>query len=156
MSNTSQEYLVRVTLKAVKSLETALLSLPEDRRNWSPGGEARTALDMVAECTLMNEATITLLKTKVFATSFDFAEYDRKRTELCENWSILQTRLHESTAHVTEAIRAVPDADLTIVVPMPWGENTIEDIAGYPYWNMSYHEGQINYIASLLSEKADK
>ncbi len=27
---------------------------------------------------------------------------------------------------------------------------TVAQIASYPYWNMCYHEGQINYIASML------
>jgi hypothetical protein len=151
MSNTAQEYLVRSTLKAVKSIEDALLGLPEDKRNWSPGGEARTALDMVAECALMNEATIDLLTTKVFDESFDFAEYNRVRAELTQDWPTLQARLHESAARVTETIRAVPDSDLSIEVPMPWGTSTIEGICGYPYWNMSYHEGQITQIQMILA-----
>lgn len=152
MPNTAQEYIARITVKAVSSLETALLHLPEEKRNWSPGGNARTALDMVAECAIMSDATITLLQTKVFDQSFDFTEYNRKRAELAQDWPTLQAQLHDSAARVAEAIRAIPDEDLTVVVTMPWGTNTIEDIAGYPYWNMSYHEGQINYIGSLLEE----
>jgi hypothetical protein len=27
---------------------------------------------------------------------------------------------------------------------------TLANIIAYPYWNMSYHEGQVNYIASML------
>jgi hypothetical protein len=33
---------------------------------------------------------------------------------------------------------------------MPWGPMTVSQILGYPFWNMCYHEGQINYIASML------
>ena len=27
---------------------------------------------------------------------------------------------------------------------------TLAQVIAYPHWNMSYHEGQINYIASML------
>jgi hypothetical protein len=29
---------------------------------------------------------------------------------------------------------------------------TLEQIMSYPYWNMCYHEGQVNYIAAMLEE----
>lgn len=57
MPNTLQEYLARVTQKTAADIEAALLKLPEERRNWSPGGEARTAADMVAECAILNGTT---------------------------------------------------------------------------------------------------
>ena len=37
-----------------------------------------------------------------------------------------------------------------VEIPMPWGPMTIGRMITYPQWNMTYHEGQINYLASLL------
>jgi len=37
-----------------------------------------------------------------------------------------------------------------VEVQMPWGMMTLAQIISYPYWDMSYHEGQINYLASML------
>jgi hypothetical protein len=39
---------------------------------------------------------------------------------------------------------------LSIEFPSPWGSLSIEQTIAYPYWNMSYHLGQLNYIASML------
>jgi len=36
------------------------------------------------------------------------------------------------------------------VLRMKAGNQSLAEVMAYPYWNMSYHQGQINYIASLL------
>jgi len=62
----------------------------------------------------------------------------------------LNSLLEVNLEKVASVIRSVPDKDLDIELEMPWGKGTIGQIIAYPYWNMSYHEGQINYIASIL------
>jgi hypothetical protein len=51
---------------------------------------------------------------------------------------------------VVEAIRNLTDEDMRSELQMPWGPMSLEQIAAYPYWNAKYHEGQINFIASIL------
>ena len=53
-------------------------------------------------------------------------------------------------AKATAAIRSVPDADLEVKIDMPWGLMTLAQLMAYAQWNMTYHLGQINYIASVL------
>ena len=65
-------------------------------------------------------------------------------------WDELHARLLENTQKVAAAIRAMPDDALAIEIHMPWGVQTLGAILAYPNWNMTYHEGQINYIASML------
>jgi uncharacterized damage-inducible protein DinB len=145
-----QEHYAAITAKAVRDLETALNRLPEDKRNWSSMGKARTALDMVAECAVMNDGTVKMLQTHTFPADFDFAAFGQQIKELIAAPDTLRTLLHESTDRVIAAIRAVPDADLSVEIPMPWGPMTVLQIIAYTHWNMTYHEGQINYIASML------
>ena len=97
----------------------------------------------------MNGMTVELIKTKQFPASFDWAAYGQRRDALIQNESEMWTLLHENTASFISALEEVPAEDLDIEVAMPWGKMTIAQILAYPYWNMSYHEGQINYIASL-------
>ncbi len=33
---------------------------------------------------------------------------------------------------------------------MAWGPMTIEHMMAHGYWNMSYHEGQINYLGAKV------
>ena len=50
-------------------------------------------------------------------------------------------------------VRAFPDERLNDVITLPFGGGTSHTVAEMMlshYWNCSYHEGQINYISSLL------
>ena len=150
MSQSLQEFLTTAIPKAANDLVTALHSLPEDKRNWSPMGAARTALDMVAECATMNDISV-FVETRAFPADFDYPAIVRSRAELAKDPVALIALLHESAARAVATIQTVPAEDLNIEVPMPWGMFTLAQIMAYPYWNMSYHEGQINYIASMLT-----
>lgn len=145
-----QNFFADTAEKAATDLATALMRLPEEKRNWSPMGEARTAIDLVAECALLNGSTAGLIIKRSFEESFDTANYMRLKEELAQDWEALHALLDENTKLVAATIRAVPDEELGAEVMMPWGPMTIEQVCSYPYWNMSYHEGQINYIASML------
>ena len=146
-----RSFLAEAAVNAAASLEAALLRLPEDRRNWSPGGDARTAADLVAECALLNLSTATLIRTRRFPDDFDMAAYEREKAALAaSDTAALLALLHENAKTVAEAIRSAPAEDLDVEIPMPWGPVTLAGLIAYPYWNMSYHEGQINYVASII------
>lgn len=148
MSNL-QHFLARAIPKATEDLLTALNLLPEDKRNWSPMGDARTALDMVAEIAILNGSTADMIRDRAFG-DMDMEGYMKEKAELAGDWPRLQKTLEENTARVIKAIEELPDSDLAAEITMPWGNMTLEQISSYPYWNTCYHEGQINYIASML------
>lgn len=148
--NTLQTFLADATEKAASQLEAALMRLPEDKRSWSAGGDARSALDMVAEVAILNGTTAETIERRAFPANFDFAAYTHEKAELAQDWSALKSLLDESTARAVTVIHATPDDVLKVEVQMPWGVMTLMQLASYPYWNMSYHESQINFIASIL------
>ena len=149
MAGTLQQFLAKTTREAADNLQTAVNRLPEDKRNWSPMGDARSAMNMVAECAMISDPT-KIVETRSFPMDFDFSDYLKKLSELANDpdkcWSLLKDTVDRAVA----CIESVPDADLDLEVQMPFGTFTIGKIIAYPYWNMSYHEGQINYIASML------
>ena len=147
---TMQEYLADAVHKAAADLDAALLRLPEDKRTWTSSLTARNALDQVAECAILNGTTADVIANRAFPEKYDFAAFGRAKAELSLDHDALQSLLKENTAKISAVIRAVPDEDLKVEVAMPWGNMTLEQIIAYPLWNMSYHEGQINYIASIL------
>lgn len=150
MAHTLQDFLVRATENAAAKLEAALLALPEDKRNWSPMGKARTALNMVAECAILGETTVQMLRRRAFPADFDRAWFDAEKERLAADWPALRELLHENNAKAIAEIAKIPEDASTIEIQMPWGVQTLAEIAAYPYWNMSYHEAQINYIAAML------
>ncbi len=145
-----QTFLSTSIPKAAADLETALLRLPADKRNWSAGGDARSALNMVAEVALLNGDTAEMIENRRGMANLDLGELNRRIAELTGDWPALQTLLHSNTARVAAVVGALSDDDFDAEIQMPWGAMTIAQIAAYPYWNACYHEGQINFIASLL------
>lgn len=150
MSGAVQEFLARSAEKAAVDLEAALLRIPEDKRTWSPMGDARSAGDQAAECAILNGSTAELILSRAWKMDGDFSEFIRKKEELAKDTEGILTLLKENTPKVLAAIREVPDEDLGGEVQTPFGTMTLSQIMSYPLWNMSYHEGQINYIASML------
>ena len=150
MSNTLQGFLAAATKKASADLAAALLRVPEDKRAWSPQGNARTALDQVAECAFLNGYTADLIQTRQWPTG-GFDAYLRAKDEIvAQGWDHIHALLEANTDRVIAVLRAVPETALNDGIAMPWGTQTMAEIIAYPYWNMTYHEGQINYIASML------
>lgn len=150
MPGSLQTFLAAATTKAAADLEAALMRLPDDKRAWSPMGDARTALNMVAECAILNGSSVEMITTGVFPSDFDFAAFAEHKVRLSEDWPALQTMLHENAQKMVDVIGTVEDDQLSRVFQLPWAEVTMQTVLAYPYWNMSYHEGQINYIASML------
>jgi hypothetical protein len=151
MPGTLQEFLATSTIKAAQELEEALMRLPEEKRVWQPEDKSRSALDQVAECAIMNDGTIDMIRTHLFPQDFAIEVYRQQIADLSADWPALQKKLHQSAERVAQEIRAVPDEDLSIVIEMPWGPLSFAEVISYPYWNMTYHLGQVNYIASMLN-----
>ncbi len=148
--NTLQNFLAETIPQAVADLETALMRLPEDKRNWSAGGDARTAIDMLAEVAIVNGDAAEMIETRKGMANFDLEKLVRHKAELCVDRSKLKTLLDANTYRVVAAICTVSDEDLQQEISMPWGPMKLMHIMEYPYWNAKYHEGQINFIASML------
>lgn len=151
---TMQNFFAKASAKAVDDLWAALMALPEEKRSWKPADGARSARNQIAECHLMNAHTVTLLEERKLPPNSmkDYAENCARLETLPD--SEFRAAHDESTAAVIAAISAVPDADLENEILMPWGPITISDIIAYTYWNATYHQGQINYIGSLLPTDA--
>jgi hypothetical protein len=150
MPTTLQTFLTRATAKAKDDLVTAFNRLPEDKRDWSPMGNARTALDMMAECAILNGSTADMIKAKAWTMGDDFSEYMNAKAELVKDSAKVLALLEENTARAIAAIGEARDGDLDIEIHMPWAPSSLAQVMAYPYWNMCYHEGQINYLASML------
>jgi len=159
MSGTLQSFLATGTTKAVADLQTALGSLPADKRNWKPSDTSRSALAQIAECAILNGiiaqcATLNGVATneipaRMWPQDFDYQQYRSDVAALAKDEGRVVSLLQENTAKVIEQLHNIPDDELSTEITTPWGMQTLDEIVAYPFWNMTYHMGQINYIASL-------
>ncbi|MBS1718157.1 MAG: hypothetical protein JSS72_10555 [Armatimonadetes bacterium] len=148
----STTYLGRIasrTDKVSKSLIEALERIPADKLDWAPAETSRSAIDQFAECAMLNGVTADTIEAGQWL-AMDFPEYLAKKADMvAKGPEALKTILKENTARlVTILNKTAQDPDQS--VETQFGPMTWDDILGYPMWNMSYHEGQINYIASIL------
>lgn len=121
--------------------------IPEEKFAFCPLGCAKTAKDILAEIANGNI---------MFANVFTGAESDEsfgKRVAQASTIDELGKLVIESARVVADAIDSLDEADLEKDVRMPWG-------ATFPLWqaiflptsHMTYHDGQINYIQTLLGD----
>ncbi len=150
MPQTLQNYLVAAVPKAIDDLVTAIKRLPADKLTWSPSGTARTALDQLAEVALLTGATADMLTARAWTMGGDFSEYEKAKAALATDFDGCLALLETNKTKVVEVIGALPDDALELTIQMPWAPMTLAQTAMYAYWNPIYHEGQINYIASML------
>src|SRR3712207_4746389 len=98
MPQTVQEFLAGAAEKAAADLEAALLRLPADRRDWVPMGAARTALDMAAECAILNGGVADIIEKRAGPTDFDLGALQRAKAALARDEDALRSLLQENTA----------------------------------------------------------
>lgn len=145
-----QSFLSHATEKAARDLETALRRLPQEKWTWSPGGNARTAIDQVAECALVNSGFAQVIAARAWPDGYSMETFNRDHAALATQPDKALALLEEGAEKLAAAIAGVPDEELLKEVQMAWGPMPLEHMIGHGYWNMSYHEAQINYIAAIL------
>lgn len=70
MSNSMQDFLADATAKAASNLEAALLRVPADKRLWAPVETSRSALDIVAECAILNASSAQIIMLRKWDEDF--------------------------------------------------------------------------------------
>lgn len=142
-----QEYVARATERKAEDLLAAAGAVLTDRQAWKPQGRGRSVIDLVAECAVTNTMSIKLLQERVWDEA---GRADRRRAHAAlDTLDKACAELTEATAALAAAIRAVPDSDLGLEVTLPSETSTVAEDLLHPYWNMAYHEGQINDIRTL-------
>jgi hypothetical protein len=135
------------TQRAHRLLTNDLKAIAPDQTNASPGGCARTALNIVAECAAVNSMVATVLSG---------GEYQRPSSEEREAFlnSFDTTEkaiayLDQETERLLAAIEATDESTFGDEMS-PFGRPmTRFGVAGLPSWHMMYHDGQLNYIQCL-------
>lgn len=148
MPKSIPEYVAEKTEQAALDLLAAAQEVPEDRRTWKPLDQGRSALDQLSECALLNRYTAIVIENRGWPDD-GFANYRTDKAEMEKDWDTAAAALKESLPALLAAIRAFPEDQLAVEISTAFGPMTLEKNLSYPWWNMSYHQGQITYIAML-------
>ncbi|MHB8634995.1 MAG: DinB family protein [Fimbriimonadaceae bacterium] len=158
---TYQDQMVKMTQRAVDDICRAALALPPGAVEWTPGGEARSALDQMRE---VAQSAAWLLPLVNDQNASEFAKHPhnepghRSMPESAglETVGACAEAARKTTTELCQAIAAVADAKLECEVRLPFGGGlvmTFADLLGMHHWNLVYHLGQINQIALAHGDK---
>ena len=149
-----QDQLVLNTQKALDDICRAALAVPEDKREWSPGGAARSTLSQMQEIALAVNWLIPFAKGETVGRH-DRVAMQRAAAELATIEACVEAA-RQNVSDWCNVIADFPDERLDEEVTLPFGSGmtmSLADVLGLPAWNMTYHLGQINLIQLLLGDK---
>jgi len=157
---TIQQQASRMTREALSSLFSAARHLPEDKRDWTPMGEARTVQGLLYECAMTTPFYIAAAQGKIkeFAALVpDEAMQSlwQRRSEEASTLDGAEAVAQETFAELCQALEAAPAERLGDRQPHPMDPNrqvTTADLLFLAYWNLVYHTGQINYLQTMLGD----
>ena len=152
---TVQEYAGEQTERIAQSLGFFLDSTPADKLRWQPevegqaegGAKTRSIFQLVGECVSVNLFFAAVMRAESPVRPAggwhepDFTDVEDAKTQL-----------YASSLVLCQAIRALPDSDLSREFQHPRGLVTGKKLILAPYRNMAYHAGQINFIQTLYGD----
>jgi hypothetical protein len=139
------------------NIEKAVGKMPADRQKWHPtvdGNEGRDTLDQLIECGLLNGLVAGAFQSGGVPNP-DWDAYGAKKATL-DSGEKIHAAFKEGTEALAAAIETCSPARLaeTFIDPFFEKEMNWAEFADFMYWNMCYHDGQINYIQVLYGDKS--
>jgi hypothetical protein len=152
-----QDQVVRATQKALDDVCRAALSVPADKLEWVPMGDARSVLSQMQEVATAGAWFIPLVRDR---KPPEFDEHARREAvRLRRSYDTLEKCVEaarNTTSDLCQAIADFPDVALEDEMQLPFGGGvvmTMADVLGMHNWNMVYHLGQINQIQLMLGDR---
>lgn len=117
--------------------------IPDDKLDWKPSPEAKSAIEITGEVVGVIRGTITFFQTGHFPmepTTFASREEGK-------------AALKDATVQYAEFLGTLGANDLGGEVELPFGIMPKIQVLAYPMVETLHHHGQIAYIQSLLGDK---
>jgi uncharacterized damage-inducible protein DinB len=129
-----------------------LKALPESAFEREFGGKARLLADIVYEVNLVNNHIGMVIRNE---EPFVWPEGQWiKAPESFAGKEHIVAAFEESSARILATAEALSEADLQTTVMTEWGERTREERIRFMAWHVGYHDGQLNFIQTLLGDES--
>jgi hypothetical protein len=153
-----KELAVKLNREASASMARTANAMPPEKVTWQPLEMGRTTLDQIQECGAINHFGAKVLQTRE-APPFDEAARERFARLKADHDTLEKALklLDNGTEALVAAIEAFPEEDLDAMITLPFGPEgmtmSFAELMLMSYWNVVYHQGQINYIQTLYGDK---
>jgi hypothetical protein len=124
-------------------------ALPEDKWTATFGGCTRPASELTGDALNFLAWTTHVLKGEAAP---DMRETMGPMIARCGTKESASEAMKEVTAAFSAAFMAASDEALNATVAVPWGESPLFGICNTAVSHIWYHDGQLNYIQSLLGD----
>ncbi len=152
-----QDYAIDATEGICKDLIVNARAVPADKLDWKPMDQARSALEVLQECSQSPSWFTGILQARSFP---DFnPEMMEQAMAARKEWTTVdacERVMRQNLEQLYATIRDFPDTDLDIKITLPFGKNMVRSMAEIvmgQFWNANYHLGQICYIQTMLGDK---
>ena len=145
-----QDQIVKITQHALDDVCRAASALPENKKDWSPGGSARSALSQMQEI-----AATPAVMLPILSGAASKKHEHGKAPQAPDSIERCVEVARGEFGRLCQAISAFPDMRMDEEIQTPFGEEsvmTMADALMLPYWNLVYHLGQINQIQLVLGD----
>lgn len=148
--------IIELTKQAHLSVINSARAVPQDKMLWKVDGVGRTVLDMVQEIAKVPDIAREILierrpppfsEERIRAVLEERGRW--KTLDECEQAMSTRLDLFYST------IESFPEEDLELKIVLPFDPSkpySMANIMAYPYWNATYHLGQIGFIQTLYGD----
>jgi hypothetical protein len=142
------ETLAKLLEDGIPMLTNAVKAVPEDKLDWNPADGSRTIRQVFTEAVMMVAYVAKALEERGVPPYEEIsAEYAAKSIDELLN------QLEQNKKEYIAAIGAFPEAEYETALEAPWGTWSYFQTMSYPYWNLMWHTGQINYIQTLYGDQ---
>lgn len=131
--------------------------MPADKLEWKPSETNRSAMELLQECAQSLGWPQFMLKENAFAgdpaEAFEKARLERAAwttIDACEKAAM------DNWAETKRFIAEYPEGDLDREIELPFAPDlklTVAEILASPYWNLTYHLGQLNYVQLMYGDR---
>ena len=151
-----KDQLIRMTQKVADDFVKNVKAIPADKLNWKVEDSGRSAMDIFQEVAQAPTYAVPMLATRT-CPDFNPETFGKMKAERAE-WDTVEkceAKLKQNLNSLFESIRSFPDNELATEIDLPFVEGmrqSMADIMAYPYWNTSYHLGQVCFIQTLYGD----
>lgn len=152
-----QDSMIEATRNAAREAFKYAKHVPADKLDWKPLDSGRSVLDICKEMAQCPGWTVQILKGEGFPEWSDEAQAAlESKTSAWTTAEACEEECNRQLEAFYAAVREFPDEKLgdTFVLPFDGGQTiTMKENIEYPFWNFTYHQGQIAYIQTLYGDK---
>jgi len=117
--------------------------IPEDRLNWKPAPDTKSALECAAEAAIFMKSMIPVL------AGAEWVRPDYSAPSRAE----IQEMLRSGSKEYADALRAIPAEKLGAVISTPFGDTPLAQLASFPVVDVIHHRGQVCYLQTMFGDK---